>query len=289
MNSLPDLPGLSFPTDGALGRAEIDTSLCCATVYRHGAHVAAWKPAGHEPVLWVSRDAVYRDGKAIRGGVPICFPWFSAKAGDPDAPAHGLVRAVSWSWAMSAALPDGSIELRLFHDDAVDGFDVVYRVVAGATLTTELAVTRPPDADGPATFEAALHTYFTVGDVREIAIEGLEGTPHTDSLREGTRVDPTGEPIRFAGEVDRIYQGTEGPITLTDPKLARRIRLTRAGSRSVVVWNPWIDKAARLGDMADDEWPGMCCIETAAIGPHAIELAPGATHMVGATVAVEAV
>ncbi|MEO0587947.1 MAG: D-hexose-6-phosphate mutarotase [Planctomycetota bacterium] len=282
---MTDLPGLTFPTDGPLERAEIDTSLCTATVYRHGAHVAAWKPARQEPVLWVSRDAVYRDGKAIRGGVPICLPWFSAKADDPDAPAHGLVRAVSWSWAGSAALPDGSIELTLTH--AIDGFDVAYRVVAGTTLTTELAVTRTADADGPATFEAALHTYFTVGDVREIAIEGLEGTPHTDSLHNGARIEPTGEPIRFVGEVDRIYQGTEGPITLTDPKLARRIRLTRAGSRSVVVWNPWIDKAARLGDMADDEWPGMCCIETAAIGPNAIELAPGSTHTVAATVAVE--
>jgi len=287
---MPDLtpqpPGLTLETRHGLEQAVVSTDACTAAVFRHGAHVAAWQPAGHEPVLWLSDHAVYEDGKAIRGGVPVCFPWFGGKAGDPDAPSHGTVRTKAWDW-QEATQADGVTTVSLV--TRAEPFDATLTVAFGATLSIDLAVSLPDSASGPATFEAALHTYFNVADVREVVIGGLESARYIDQLLEGKPVcEPSGEPIRFAAETDRVYLDVDRPTMLTDPGLGRRITVDHRAP-SVVVWNPWVAKSVRMADFGDDEWPGMCCIESGAIGPNAVTLEPGERRAVGVTVSVERV
>jgi glucose-6-phosphate 1-epimerase len=285
MPDLSDLPpGVTLDTDHGLDCARVATDACTALVYRHGAHVAAWQPAGHEPVLWRSDHATYADGQPIRGGVPVCFPWFGPKADDPDAPAHGLVRTKAWAWHTLAAHDDN---VRLALASSGGPFDVTLDVRLGPALTLTLTAFAFPTADGPATFEAALHTYLAVADARDVTLHGLEKARYLDKMIDGTpTVEPDGQPLQFTGETDRVYLDVDRPTTLTDPGLARRITLDH-DAPSVVVWNPWTDKAARMTDFGDDEWPGMCCIETGAIGPNAVTLEPGEQASLSVTLSVE--
>ncbi len=275
-----------LPGRGGLTRATLATPATPATtaeVYLHGGHITAWQPIGQEPVLWMSQKAVFAEGQPIRGGVPICFPWFGPKADDPDAPAHGLVRTQAWRVAESSALDD-VVHLTLHR--AIQGWEAGLTVSVGSSLVMSLSVTNTTDAEQ--TCEAALHTYLAVGDVRQVHITGLEDTDYLDKVDEAKRKNQGREPIRFTGETDRVYLDTDAACTLHDPVLRRRITVSKRGSRSTVVWNPWVAKAARMADFGDDEWTGMCCIETAAVAGNAITLGPGATHELSATLRVEA-
>ncbi|MEM0914268.1 MAG: D-hexose-6-phosphate mutarotase [Planctomycetota bacterium] len=285
MPDLPaDLPGLTLDAVGPLERAVVETDACRGAVFAHGAHVSAWQPAGHDPVLWMSSKAEYRDGKAIRGGVPVCFPWFGPKADDPDAPAHGTVRTKAWDW-LDATHKDGVTTVSL--TTHADPFTVNFTAGFGPTLDLRLTVMLIGTASAPAAFEAALHTYLAVDDVREVTIAGLEQSQYIDKMLDGAPTcDPAGQPIRFTAETDRVYLDVDRPSVLTDPGLGRRITIDHQAP-SVVVWNPWIDKATRMGDFGDDEWPGMCCIETGAIGPDAITLEPGEGVSLGVSIRVE--
>ncbi|MEM1208461.1 MAG: D-hexose-6-phosphate mutarotase [Planctomycetota bacterium] len=285
MPDLPtDLPGLTLDRVGEIERAVVVNDVCRGAVFGHGAHVAAWEPAGHEPVLWVSSKAEYRDGKAIRGGVPVCFPWFGPKADDPDAPAHGTVRTKAWDW-QGALETDGRTVVSLATRAAP--FDATLQVSFGSTLTIDLTVALDDDASAPTAYEFALHSYFAVADAREVSISGLENARYIDKMIEGTSTcGPAGRPIRFTGETDRVYLDVDRPAVLTDPGLGRRINVDHRAP-SVVVWNPWADKSARMGDFGDDEWPGMCCIESGAIGPDAVTLEPGGRATMGVTLSVD--
>jgi len=270
------------PGRGDMPRAIVTAPGGTGEVYLHGGHVTAWQPIGSEPVLWMSRHAVFADGKAIRGGAPVCFPWFGPKPDDPDAPAHGLVRTRPWQPANSSA-DDKNVTLAL--RTAIEGWDVTLTAMFGPSLSLTLAFTNT--ADTPATAEAALHTYLAVGDARQVHITGLENADYLDKTDGGKQKNQGREPIRFTAETDRVYLNTDAPCDLHDPVLRRRITVGKTGSRSTVVWNPWIDKSARMADFGDAEWVHMCCIETAAVGEHAITLAPGATHELTATLNVE--
>ncbi|NBC10581.1 MAG: D-hexose-6-phosphate mutarotase [Planctomycetes bacterium] len=272
------------PGHGGLPRAIVTAPGGTGEVYLHGGHITAWQPTGYEPVIWMSREAVFAEGKAIRGGVPVCFPWFGPKADDPDAPAHGLVRTQAWQLAHSSA-DDKTVTLAL--RTTIDGWAVTLTAMFGPSLTMTLAFTNT--GASPATAEAALHTYFAVGDVRQAHISGLEHADYLDKVEGGKTMNQGEESIRFAGETDRVYLNTDAPCDLHDPVLRRRITVGKTGSRATVVWNPWIDKSARLADFGDDEWGRMCCIETAAVGEYAITLDPGATHELTATINVERV
>lgn len=284
-DSFANLPGLTIDRVHGLDRAAIATGLCEGAVFRHGAHVVDWRPAGHEPVLWVSSKSAYRDGKAIRGGVPVCFPWFGPKADDPAAPSHGTVRTKAWEW-LDADRDEGGVRVSL--STRADPFDATLTARFGRALDLRLEVALDADAASPAAYEFALHSYFAVADVREVTIAGLESARYIDKMLDGAPTcDPAGEPLRFAGETDRVYLNVDRPSILMDPGMNRRI-VVEHHAPSVVMWNPWTDKAARLSDFGDDEWPGMCCVETGAIGPNAMTLEPGGRLSMGVTISVEA-
>ncbi|MCA9137741.1 MAG: D-hexose-6-phosphate mutarotase [Planctomycetales bacterium] len=268
---------------GGLIRLSIATDQATAAVYPHGAHVTHFQSSGDEPLLWMSEKSHFKTGQPIRGGVPVIFPWFGPRQDDPDAPAHGLVRTAEWSVTEVDRLDDGTVRVSL--GISLDSFNIVYRVSVGRRLGLEMIVDNLSDTS--ASFEQALHTYLTVGDVRQIRVVGLEGATYIDKVDGMARKQQSAAPIRFAGETDSVYLDTEAIVRVEDPVLARTIVVQKSGSLSTVVWNPWTAKASRMADFGDDEWPGMVCIETANVADNSIDLAPGDSATMTATLEIE--
>lgn len=274
---------------GGLPRIALNTPLCRGEVYLHGAHITAWQPAGHAPVLWMGSQSWFAAGKPIRGGIPVCWPWFGPAA-DASKPAHGIARLQAWSLESVATTAEGAVDvvLRLGDNAATralwpQAFDLRLNVSFGRRLTVELVGSNTGSA--AFTVGEALHTYLAVGDVRRVAVRGLGGVAGADRVAQPFPVTGA-EEIRVAAETDLLFNAAEGALTLADPSLNRTLRVSKSGSRSTVVWNPWIAKAARLPDFGDHEWPGMICLEAANATSDAYELAPGATHRMSTTIEV---
>jgi glucose-6-phosphate 1-epimerase len=290
------VPGvLAFEkTAAGLVLARVTAPAAEATIYLHGAHVTDWKPAGEAPALFLSQRAEFLPGEPIRGGVPICFPWFGPRRDGKSGPHHGFARISEWQLAFAAMAGD---ELHLAFTLAPDvlsrslGFDrfkLAYRVIIGATLTLELSVQNDSvSAGAPLVFEEALHTYFAVADARQVSIDGLAGAAFIDKVDEFQRkLQPAGA-LRFAGRTDRLYPGTTATCTLHDPVGKRRIVVAKSGSNSTVVWNPWQDATANMADMEPDAWLYLTCLETANAGDNAVTLMPGETHTMRAHISLE--
>lgn len=281
--------------NGGLPVVRVEAPAAAGDIYLHGAHVTSWRSAvarraKAEEVLFVSDLARWEDGRAIRGGVPICFPWFGDKAGDPAAPAHGFVRTKAWSLDAVTETADGIVVAMSTASDAATralwpaDFRLVHRVTFGARLRLDLEVTNTGAT--PLTFEAALHTYHRVGAIDGVRVRGLDGVRYLDKTDAGREHVQQGE-IVFAAETDRVYLDTSGSVEIDDGALRRRTRIAKTGSRTTVVWNPWIDKARALADLGDEDWRRMLCIEGSNVSPCAVTLSPGAVHAMGITIDVE--
>jgi glucose-6-phosphate 1-epimerase len=257
-----------------------------AHVYLHGAHVTHYQPKGQSPVLFMSRQSHFAADKAIRGGIPVIFPWFGPRAGDAAAPAHGFARTLEWS--VLGTKPTGSAAgLTLARNSSESArryfpqdFELLYTITVGANLTLSLEIRNRSSA--AFTFEEALHTYLAVGDVRQSTIDGLDGRTFIDKTASGPRTRQSG-PVHIERETDRVYLDTTDDVRVTDPVLRRQLLVSKTGSQSTVVWNPWIEKAKALSDFGDDEWPKMLCIETANAADNAVSLAPEKSHVMTAT------
>ena len=280
------------PGPGGLERLRLVAAEGEAHVFLHGGHVSHFQPRGERPVLWLSRASRFERDNPIRGGVPLCFPWFGPKAGAPEAPMHGFARILAWAVARVTREPDGRLEAALeltpeaaAHGGFPIGLGLTLTVSVGRSLRLALAVRNAEAA--PARFEEALHSYFAVSDVREVRVHGLEG-PTTSTRRKAmARKSGTPEPTAISAETDRVYLDTAATVTIEDPGWGRRVVISKTGSATTVLWNPWIAKARAMPDFGDDEWPGMLCVETANVGAQAVTLAPDATHLMTATVGVE--
>jgi len=271
------------PDDHNQPHVAVRTPAATGSVHLHGATITGWTPAKHKPVLWTSSKAVY-DGQApIRGGVPICLPWFGAHPTDTGAPSHGLARTAAWTLDHAGVSEE---ETLLGFGLELPGLKLAYGVLLGHTLKLVLDVTNTGDTERQV--EAALHTYLAVSDAREVTITGLENVSYLDKVNGAATTPATGDPIRFIAETDRVYRDTDDDVVLHDPGLSRQITVAKDGGRSTVIWNPWIDKAARMADFDDDAWIDMCCIESAAVGDDAWVLTTGETRTLTATIAVEA-
>jgi glucose-6-phosphate 1-epimerase len=279
------VPGLLLEAGpNGLSRLRVQTGVASGELFLHGAHLTGWQPAGHRPVLWLSGSSWFEAGKPIRGGVPICFPWFGPHPQDSSLPAHGTARLQEWQLQTASAGVDGAISLLL--QAAIGSFSVQYELVIGRELHLRLTCELPAVAAESERFEAALHTYLAVSDIRAVEITGLENGGYLNKVPQLQWCEPTGEPIRFSAETDRVYQNTTETVVLHDPGMQRKISVSKQGSMSTVIWNPWIDKSRRMPDFGDDEWTGMVCIETACVGDQAIVLRPGQSHQISATISV---
>ena len=274
---------------GGLAKVVIATRDATGEMYLHGAHVTSWRPRGAEEVLFVSSRARWEDGRAIRGGVPICFPWFGGKADDPSAPAHGFVRTTAWQLESIEQTGD-AVTVSTFTESNVHtkrwwpaDFRLAHRATFGSELTLELTVGNTGRA--PLRFEEALHTYFRVGHIDRARLEGLNAVHYldkTDSNRKKTQQGP----VVIVAETDRVYLNTQGAIGLEDHALGRRIEIAKKNSFTTVVWNPWVEKAQAFSDFGAAEWVQMLCVETCNVSDFAVELAPGQQHKMQSIVRV---
>jgi glucose-6-phosphate 1-epimerase len=268
----------------------ITTPSASAEIYLHGAQVTSWIPAGQEDVIFLSGEAKFQDGKAIRGGIPVCLPWFNAKTDNPKAPSHGFVRTKAWQ--LESILHNGdnvAVTLSTGNDDVNRqwfpyDFQATLRVTVGSELKLELEMTNTSAEDF--TFEEALHTYYTVGDIKTIHIAGLDGVTYLDNT-EGNREKIQEGEITFTKPTDNAYQNTSHSVELTDPSLQRRLLITKENSVNTVVWNPWQAGAESFADLGDAEWEQMVCIEGANIRKYALTLPAGERHTISITTRVE--
>jgi glucose-6-phosphate 1-epimerase len=248
-----------------------------AEIYLHGAHLTAWHAAGGENLLFVSRKSAFGPDLPIRGGVPLVFPQFS---GQGSLPQHGIVRTATWALTRALVRADGLVEAVFRLSDSVKSrrlwphaFVLEFRVQLGPdTLGLALQVT---NTDSMAfEFQQAFHTYFAVGDVRQVAVYGLAGAWFLDALRDYDRAVESRAAITFVGETDRIYTNTTDRLRIVDESRAHTFSVEKAGMPDAVVWNPWVAKAQRMTDFGDDEYLRMVCVETGLIADPK-SLAPG--------------
>jgi len=288
---------LMFDADAnGLPRAVISSPACTAELYLHGAHLTAWQPTGEQPVLFLSEASPFAEGKAIRGGVPIIFPWFGARAATQgsqrtDGPSHGFARISPWQFSFAAVSGDDlHLALTLEPNElsrslGYDHFKLAFELILGKELRMRLTVANL--GTGPLHFEEALHTYFTVGDASKISIDGLSGTEFidkTDSFARKIQQEPT---IALTCETDRLYLNTEATVILHDNQIARSISVAKANSRSTVVWNPWASLSSKMADMTAENWKHMTCVETANDSENAITLGAGEAHTMEARISVQ--
>jgi glucose-6-phosphate 1-epimerase len=261
--------------DGGLPKIKIQTDRSAAEIYLLGGQVTGFQKNGEPPLLFLSRASEFAVGKAIRGGVPVIFPWFGTRQGFPS---HGFARVTEWEWEGSSAAPDGSVTLRFrlpmdAHAADWPPANVTYAVTVSDELILELTVTNLSRTES-LSFESCLHTYFTIGDIAEVEITGLQGTTYIDKVDNFTAKLESAEAIRIKAETDRVYLDTTGAVEIHDSPWHRRIRVEKTGSASTVVWNPWADKARQMSDFGDDEYKQMVCVEAGSIGKNRIDLAP---------------
>jgi glucose-6-phosphate 1-epimerase len=262
---------------------EINNSKAHATISTYSGQVLSYRPKDQQhDLLFVSDKAYYEEGKAIKGGIPVCWPWFGPDPEDQGRPAHGFVRNRQWGVTASESLADGStrVVLSLVDTDETRGiwphpFRLDIEITVGDSLTVALVTHNT--GDGSITISQALHSYFQVGDISKVRVLGLDGTDYLDKVDSAARKTQTG-PVTIEGEVDRIYTGVTGEQVIDDESLGRKIHITSKGCSTAVVWNPWSEIAASMGDLGDDDYRKMLCVETANAGPETVDIAAGAEY-----------
>jgi D-hexose-6-phosphate mutarotase len=271
--------------------AEVANQHALSNIALHGAHIATFQPRGEEPVIWLSPHAKFAPGKSIRGGVPVCWPWFGAHKTDSKLPGHGYARTVPWDVLETKALPDGSTFLRfgLTENDTTRAqwpyaATVQLEVTVGKELRVELITTNTDTKS----FELgeALHTYFQISDVAKVTIHGLDNCAYLDKVQDFARFTQK-DCIVIENEVDRVYINTAEDCVIEDEGLKRAILIAKQGSMSTVVWNPWTEKADKMGDFGQDGHRGMVCVESGNAMGNVVVLAPGETHKLVVVYSVE--
>jgi len=275
--------------NGGLPKVRITAPAAVGEMYLHGAHVTSWKPRGGEEALFVSAQSHWQRDRAIRGGVPVCFPWFGDKAGDANAPAHGFVRTKEWqpesieqhgdAVAVSMFTESDETTRRWWPSD----FRLVNRVTFGLDLSLELTLTNT--GTSWLSFEEALHAYHRVGDVEKVRLRGLDSVHYLDKTDSNREKAQSGDVV-IASETDRVYLDTRDELELEDSILRRSTHVIKENSLTTVVWNPWVQKARALSDFGDDEWTHMICVETSNVSSFAVDLGPGQQHRMRAIVRV---
>lgn len=260
-------------------------------VAQQGAQILSYQQAEQPPLIWLSPQAAYQRGQSVRGGVPLCWPWFGDLRRNPQAvqahfhleqaPAHGLVRTLDWE-LLGIDEEDGAVTLRFAYDtrnQPLEGWprDVGLTFVVRVAQDLGMSLETHNRGTEPLTLSQALHSYFAVSDVRQVSVEGLQGCRYIDTLQDWRELRQQ-DALVFDAETDRIYIDTAARLSIIDPGWGRRIHLDARGSRSAVLWNPWIDKASRLSQFPDDAWQSMLCIETANVLEDIVQLKADERH-----------
>ena len=280
-------------TGGSLISVDITNAHASASICLQGGQVLSWQPvSAAEPVLWMSKAAHFAAGKSIRGGIPVCWPWFGAHRSETSFPAHGFARTQAWQVKGTRTLDDGSTELSLTMPinatlqpmwPYLAQLDLLINV--GATLKIAIITRNLGDSDF--SISEALHTYFSVSDISQIHVDGLEGVHFHDKAADWAQGDQAGA-IGFDGEVDRVYVNSAQRSSIVDSAFKRRISIAKLGSQSTIVWNPAAARAAQMGDLGKDGWKRFVCVESGNALENAVTVAAGKSHTMAVEYRVEA-
>jgi len=262
---------------GGLPKVFVTTPVSTAEVYPHGAHLTHFQKQNEPPMIFMSRKSAFAPGKAIRGGVPICFPWFGNRDGEPS---HGFARTTEWQLVKTAAAPDGAVALhfalpQIPGREAWKNLRTEFIVTVGTSLTMEL-IAANESCDEPVEFENCLHTYFNVSDIAAVSLTGLQNASYLDNAAGGNGERKTqGEAMLHIGrETNRLYLDTTSAVDIRDEQFKRTVCVEKSGSHSTVVWNPWTTQ--KLPDDFDPaEHKTMVCVESGNVKQNRISLAPG--------------
>ncbi|CAM3458038.1 D-hexose-6-phosphate mutarotase [Pseudomonas floridensis] len=267
-------------------------------VAQQGAHILSYQRDGQQPLIWLNEEAVFKQGKPIRAGMPICWPWFGNLERNPEsvqamrqsaepAKAHGEVRALDWE--MLGVGEDGAALLVEFVLPQAEGklpgwpHNVALKLSIRLDDALNVSLVSYNCGTEAVTISQALHTYFAVSDSRQVSVEGLDGLRYIETLENWEEREQSGD-LTFTGETDRIYLDTPGLLSIVDPHWQRRIQIHSSGSNSAILWNPWIEKTSRFTDMAADGWQRMVCVETANVLSDVVTLAPDDMHILNVSI-----
>lgn len=269
-------------TDTGLEYINVASEFCSAKIFLQGAQLTEFTPIGKKPLIWVSSEEDYQEGKSVRGGIPICWPWFGVNA-NPDWPIHGVARTSLWR-ADEVSEQDDQVKVSLTLPMAQ--VDETYwphksKLKVEFVLTTKLEVrlTTTNLSNQTITFTQALHTYFPTPAITETQVDGLQGSQYIEF---GEGPFDQNELVGFARETDMVYtQAADTQRIITPDGI---IEVGRENSSSCVLWNPWIDKSKRLSNFADDEYHTMLCLEAANVMDDSAVVAPGESHTLTTTI-----
>ena len=292
MNGAEQRPQIERVDMNELACWRVRTANAELLIAQQGAQILSYQRHGERPLIWLSEQAEFNRGQSVRGGVPLCWPWFGDLRRNPEAvramyrasaaaPAHGLVRGLEWQ-LLGIDQQDDGVSLEFVYNSAEQplpawphAVELKLRIQLDDKLHLQLSNRNLGDT--PVAISQALHSYFAVSDIHQVRVDGLQGCHYLETLEDWQQRAQDG-PLGFAGETDRIYLDTPAQLGILDPLWQRRICMHSSGSSSAVLWNPWIDKAQRLSQFADDAWTGMLCIEHANVMSDILTLAPGAEH-----------
>ncbi len=261
---------------------DISNEFASAVIQLQGAHLTTWQPHNSKPVIWLSEDAKFVSQKSIRGGIPICWPWFGAHQTNPAFPAHGFARTVMWQIESTELLNSGESQLLLsLHPDDIPSsqFTPDTRVECIFTIgqTLELELVTYNHSSETIIIGEALHTYFNVSDVRNILVDGLAECEYLDKLDNFNSKRQSGN-IEIKQEVDRVYVSTEQDCIIEDIGFNRKINITKKGSLSTIVWNPWLETANKMGDLGENGYLNMICVESGNASHDVVTIDAGQKH-----------
>lgn len=261
----------------------IDHPLATATVSLAGGQVLAWQPKAQSlPVLWSSDSCHWVKGRAIRAGVPICWPWFGGHPSHSNLPAHGYARVCSWEVTDISTSLSGALEITMSmnEDHQVPGAHTVsaqLSVCISVSDTLSIALTTQHNGEQPVVLTEALHAYFNVSDIHDVRIEGLSDCQYVDLLDQQTIKTQQGD-IKFLGETGRVYLNTQRNCLIIDQAYNRIINIEKSSSHSTVVWNPWLETASKMNDLGPVAWKKMVCVESANALENMVILNSGEQH-----------
>lgn len=276
---------------GGFPLIEINNQQAKALISVYGGQVLSFQPTDEpEDLMFVSENAYYQEGKAIKGGIPICWPWFGPDPEGLGRSSHGFVRNRQWQVAATETTREGETKVRFELSDSEETreiwphrFELAIEILIGNTLTVEL-ITRNI---GKQTFSITqgLHSYFKVGDIDQVKVLGLEGTKYIDKV-DNHKEKNQEDRLTIAEEVDRIYTNVQPELTIEDGSLSRRIQIKSDGSRTAVVWNPWVEISKKMADLEEEDYKHFICVETVNTATEVVEVSPDSEYRLRANYSV---
>jgi glucose-6-phosphate 1-epimerase len=280
-----------YEGDGDLIYISVCNKYADAEICLYGAHVTNFIPNGSLDLLWMSPDSEFEVGKPIRGGIPLCFPWFGPQATDSSKPVHGFARIMYWDVAETASLENGETFIKLQLESSEEtkqywphDFRAELNVTIGRTLTVSLNIYNTDNK--PFEYSVALHSYFSVSEIKNVLIEGLKGVSYYNGFGNELAVQEENL-IKIEKEENRRYVNTASECLIFDTVFRRVIKAEKKGSNVTVVWNPWDETCAKMSDIPDGDYQAFVCVEAVNAYNDTIILAPGTSHATTAMLSSE--